>query len=202
MQNNAVIEIDVIRANIKDMLETRGDDVSYIEEHGDAVETMRYYNELIQLNTDNTTVFFAMNKDCLREWKEDEKSAEEMLEKYVPTRNFMLVLSEQPSSVTMHYLQARDKELQLLGGMLQIFYKHELKYNPLKHKLTPLHEKLNKEESQKVITDYLIKTKTQMPLITKTDIISRWLGLKHGDIVRIIRHNETSGTYYYYRCCM
>ena len=34
------MEIEVIRAHIKDMLEARGDDVTYIEEHGDAVDAL------------------------------------------------------------------------------------------------------------------------------------------------------------------
>jgi|UniRef100_A0A6C0KTZ3 DNA-directed RNA polymerase subunit H (RpoH/RPB5) len=196
-------EIDIIRSNLKDMLDARGEDVSYIEEHGDVVEKSRYYNEIIKLDTDKTTVFFILNKELLKQWKEEEKSPEEMATTY-KMHNFILILSETPSPAMMHFLQDRDKLLQKkpFEGHLQIFYKHELKYNPLKHALTPHHEKLSKEESDKIMTDYLVKNKTQMPLISKTDVISRWLGLKHGDIVKITRHNETSGTYYYYRCCM
>jgi len=195
-------EIDIIRANLKDMLDARGEDVSYIEEHGDAVDKSRYYNEIIKLDTDKTTVFFLLNKELVKQWKEEEKTPEDMVETYKMS-NFILILSETPSPAMMHYLQDRDKILQQsMQGHLQIFYKHELKYNPLKHELTPKHEKISKEEGEKLMKDYLIKHKTQMPLILKTDIVSRWLGLKHGDIVRITRYNETSGTYYYYRCCM
>ena len=57
------MEIATIRENIKYMLDARGDDVSYIEEHGDAVEPTRYYNELIILDTDKTVVFFALTKE-------------------------------------------------------------------------------------------------------------------------------------------
>jgi len=194
-------EIEIIRMNIKDMLDARGEDVSFIEEHGDVVETARYYNELIILDTDKTTVFFALNKDILKEWKMQEDSVEKMLEKY-KMKNFILVLSEQPSSPMMHHIQARDKALQAVGGILQVFYKSQLMYNPLKHILTPPHEKLSEEESKEVMTKYLIKNKVKMPIITKQDPIAQWLGLKHGDIVKITRYNQTSGTYYYYRCCM
>ena len=196
-------EIDIIRSNVKDMLEARGEDVSYIEEHGDVVERSRYYNEIIKLDTNKTTVFFILNKELLKQWKEEEKSPEDMVTNY-NMNHFILILSETPSPAMMHFLQDRDKGLQAkpIEGQLQIFYKQELKYNPMKHALTPLHEKLSKEEADKVMTDYLIKHKTQMPLILKTDIISRWLGLKHGEIIKITRYNETSGTYYYYRCCM
>jgi DNA-directed RNA polymerase I, II, and III subunit RPABC1 len=78
----------------------------------------------------------------------------------------------------------------------------ELMYNPLKHSLVPPHEKISEEESKEILVKYLIKTKSQMPVISRNDVIARWLGLRHGDIVKITRYNESSGIYYYYRCCM
>jgi DNA-directed RNA polymerase subunit H (RpoH/RPB5) len=49
---------------------------------------------------------------------------------------------------------------------------------------------------------YMIKSKLQMPVILHNDIIAKWLGLKQGDIVKILRYNENSGLSYYYRCCI
>lgn len=195
------MEIATVRENIKDMLDARGDDVSYIEEHGDAVDPTRYYNELIVLDTDKTVVFFALTKDVLKEWKTKEESHESMVEKYKKT-HFILVLTEPPSSALIHQLQLRDKALQSLNGSLQIFYLKELLYNPMKHVLVPKHEKISEEEAKKILSIYLIKHKNQLPVISRNDVIARWLGLRHGDIVRITRYNETSGTYYYYRCCL
>lgn len=195
------MEIATIRENIKYMLDARGDDVSYIEEHGDAVEPTRYYNELIILDTDKTVVFFALTKDVLKEWKTKEESHESMVEKYKKA-HFILILTEPPSSALIHQLQLRDKALQTLNGSLQIFYLKELLYNPMKHVLVPKHEKISEEDAKKILSIYLIKHKNQLPVISRNDIIARWLGLRHGDIVRITRYNETSGTYYYYRCCL
>ena len=196
------MEIDIIRANIKDMLEARGDDVSYIEEHGDVVERQRYYNELIQLGTDKTTIIFALSKELLKEWKSQESTPEEMFETY-NTKEFIVVITDQPSSALMHQLQEKDKQLQSKGGLLQIFYTKDLLYNPLKHVLVPKHEKLTPAEGKQVMEDYNIKHKSKMPVISKNeDVIAKWLGLRHGDIVRITRYNETSGTYYYYRVCL
>jgi DNA-directed RNA polymerase subunit H (RpoH/RPB5) len=197
------IEIEIIRANIKDMLDARGDDVTYIEEHGDAVESTRYYNELITLDTDRTTVFFALTKEVLKEWKADKAHESEatMLEAY-PGKTFMLVLADAPSPANLGKLVALDKSLQAAKSMLQIFYTKELMYNPLKHSLVPLHEKLPDAEARDMQEMYMIKHKSQMPVISHNDIIARWLALRTGDIVRITRYNDTSGTYYYYRCCV
>lgn len=196
-----VTEIHTIRAHLKDMLEARGDDVSYIEEHGDAVEPSRYYSELIVLDTDKTTIFFALNKRVLSEWKQQEESAEGMIERY-KNKNFIIILADTPWSPMMQYIDARDKALQVHGGMLQLFYGKELMYNPLRHELVPKHEKLSDEEAKEVMDMYMVKHRTQMPIISRNDAIARRLGLRQGDIVRITRHNETSGMYYYYRCCV
>lgn len=194
------MEIDIIRYNLKEMLKNRGDDVSYIIEHGDAVEVHRYYNELIILDTDRTTVFFALNKDVLKEWKQQDEDAEAMIAKY-KTKDFILVLADTPSPVMLTYIAGKDKALQEQGGMLQMFYTKDLKYNPLEHTLVPKHTKLSEAESKDLLQLYLAK-KVQLPMIHKTDIIARWLGLKHGDIVKITRYNETSGEYFYYRTCV
>ena len=197
----AIMEIAIIRAHLKDMLEARGDDVSYIEEHGDVIEPSRFYSEVITLDTDCTTVFFALTKDILKEWRANEESHETLLEKYT-TKQFLLVLTDAPSPTNMNKFIAMDKALQGSGGSLQIFYTKELLYNPLRHSLVPPHEKLSDAEGTAIMESYMIKHKMQMPIISRNDIIGRWLGLRQGDIVRITRYNETSGTYYYYRCCM
>ena len=196
------MEIETIRRHLKDMLDARGDDVSYIEEHGDAVDAPRYYSEIIVLDTDRTTIFFALSKDKIKEWKNTEETAEGMIEKY-KNKHFILVSIEgNISSSNLSFLQTRDKALQALGGSLQLFYTKELMYNPLRHSLVPKHEKLSEEEAKAVMESYMIKHRSQLPIISRNDVIARWLGLRHGDIVRITRHNDTSGIYYYYRYCV
>lgn len=195
------MEIDTVRSHIKDMLESRGDDVSYIEEHGDVVETSRYYSEIIELGTDQTTVFFVLSKELLKKWRQQEEAPSKMVDTY-KTKNFLLILTDSPSPAAMHSLTAWDKELQGLGGMLQVFFLKELMYNPMKHELVPKHEKLSEAESKAMMEQYLVKSKAQLPIISRNDPIARRLGLRHGDIVKITRYNDTSGVYYYYRCCV
>jgi DNA-directed RNA polymerase subunit H (RpoH/RPB5) len=193
------MEIEIIRQHVREMLEARGDDVSYIEEHGDAVETKRYYNEIITLDTDNTVVFFALNK--AKELKEREKTAADMIEKYEGRKNYIAVFAQAPSSPILNKFQVLHKDLQKLGGMLGIFYAKELMYNPLKHSLNPPFRKMSEQEGKDIMEQYKIRHHKNMPIISKDDVIARWLGLCTGNIVEITRTNDTSGTYYYYRCC-
>jgi DNA-directed RNA polymerase subunit H (RpoH/RPB5) len=195
------MEIEIVRRHLKDMLEARGEDVSYIEEHGDAVDPSRYYTEMIHLGTNRTTTIFVLTKDLVKEWKTKEGTPEFLMEKY-GTKQFMLLMNDAPSSAVLQQLQAIDRALQAQGGMLQLFYMKELMYNPLKHSLVPKHEKMTEEEVKKLMESYMVKSKSQLPVISRNDVIARWLGLRHGDVVRITRYNDTSGMYYYYRCCV
>ena len=204
------MEIDIIRTNLRDMLENRGDDVSWIQEHGDAViydNPERFYKEVISLNTDNTTIFFALTKDLLKDTLlvklKAEKTPQDIISKNDNTKNFIIVTIDVPSvKQSILQLQIIDKSLQSIGGMMQVFYMNELRYNPMSHRLVPKHEKLSDIETKKIMEDYRIKSKSQFPVILKTDPISKWLGLRHGEIVKITHINNNSGEYFYYRCAI
>lgn len=197
------MDIDTIRLHLKEMFELRGEDVSEFEEQGDQLPPGRFFTDPtpIVLDTNMTTVFFALSKEVLKELLKEFKEIDDFMEHY-KTPNFIIVVHEMPSSTTMNVLNERDKALQEKGGMLQVFTGKELMYNPTKHVLVPKHEKLTEEEAKQVLEKYMIKSKAQLPQIHRTDIMTRWLGLRHGDVVRITRYNPTSGEYYYYRCYM
>lgn len=79
----------------------------------------------------------------------------------------------------------------------------ELQFNITKHVLVPKHELITDEDEIKNIIENLnIKNKYQLPHIMKTDAMSRYLGLKSGDIVKITRTSPTAGEYIVYRCCI
>jgi DNA-directed RNA polymerase I, II, and III subunit RPABC1 len=98
-------------------------------------------------------------------------------------------------------LNKYDKLFQKNGGMLQYFQVKQLMFNPTKHEYVPEHIKLKEEEIAEFMKKYMIRSKLDMSRIYPIDPIAKWLGLKHGDIVKIIRYNENSGVSFYYRSC-
>ncbi|MGQ9781036.1 MAG: DNA-directed RNA polymerase subunit H [Nitrososphaeria archaeon] len=66
------------------------------------------------------------------------------------------------------------------------------------HVLVPKHEVLSVEEAQKVLDLYHVKPH-QLPYILSSDPAIRELGAKPGDIIKITRKSDVSGTVYYYR---
>jgi DNA-directed RNA polymerase subunit H len=66
------------------------------------------------------------------------------------------------------------------------------------HIYVPKHEIINKNEAEKVLEKYHTKP-TEMPLIYVSDPAIRSLGVKPGDMIKIIRKSPTAGESLYYR---
>lgn len=113
-----------------------------------------------------------------------------------------IVVFEELTTADNKLLVIFDKTLNKIDGLLSVFMFSDLHFNPTKHHLVDKHTKLTKDEIVKLMTHYSIKAKTQLPIILKSDPISKWLGIRPGDIVKIDRYNPNSGLTYYYRSCV
>ncbi|KAK3688174.1 RNA polymerase [Podospora appendiculata] len=92
-------------------------------------------------------------------------------------------------SVTQQYTQ------------IECFLEEDLLVNITHHELVPKHVLLSKEEKTALLKRYRLK-ETQLPRILQKDPIARYLGLKRGHVVKIIRTSETAGRYASYRLCV
>lgn len=68
----------------------------------------------------------------------------------------------------------------------------------LKSDLIPKHEILSGDEKSKVFEQFNINPK-QLPRIKEDDPVVKLLGAKKGDVIRIVRKEEVTGEYVYYR---
>ena len=66
------------------------------------------------------------------------------------------------------------------------------------HILVPKHEIMIKEEAEQVLEKYHCKA-TELPLIFANDPAIVGLGVKPGDMIKIIRKSATAGESFYYR---
>lgn len=88
---------------------------------------------------------------------------------------------------------------------VQVFQLKELQFNITHHKLVPKHELLsfhNEQEIQNLLQKLMIKSRFQLPLILKTDPVSRYLNAKPGNLIKITRSSPTTAEHVFYRCCL
>ena len=77
-----------------------------------------------------------------------------------------------------------------------------LQYNILNHILVPTHEIITDKEVEEVMQKYNIKHKIEFPEISRFDPVARVIGLRPGDICKIIRPSKTAIKTPYYRICI
>jgi DNA-directed RNA polymerase I, II, and III subunit RPABC1 len=166
---------------------------------------------VIDIQTSNTSVIYALTKklrktiiDELKEKiKDSNTNIQDFISKYGSKNNIILIFNnESISTAVKALLNKYDKLFQKNGGQLQYFTLRQLMFNPTKHEYVPIHTKLTEEEVKEFMKEYMTRTKIHMHVILQSDPIAKWIGLKHGDIVKINRYNENSGESFSYRSCI
>jgi DNA-directed RNA polymerase I, II, and III subunit RPABC1 len=105
----------------------------------------------------------------------------------------IIIISGQLSPQAKQKLEDINVELQV-----ECFNISELMVNITEHEYVPKHLLLTPDEKKQLLKRYKIK-ENQLPKILKTDPVAKYLGLKKGDVVKIIRDSETAGKYVTYR---
>lgn len=206
--------IPLMLNNLSEMLEDRND---FSTDTLKNIKTDDFYgNEPVIVYSTNICVIIALNQESKKTVidklkttkKKTNKTDDEEIDvfkefvlEHKKYTNYIIVF-EELTTADNKLLVAFDKTLNKIDGLLSVFMFSDLHFNPTKHHLVDKHTKLTKEEIKDLMTHYNIKSKTQLPIILKSDPISKWLGIRPGDIVKIDRYNPNSGLTYYYRACV
>lgn len=82
--------------------------------------------------------------------------------------------------------------------IIDVFREDELLFNVLNHILVPEHVLMTPDEKQELLKRYKVKENLLMR-ISVDDPVAKYLGLRHGQVVKIIRSSQTAGRYISYR---
>jgi DNA-directed RNA polymerase subunit H (RpoH/RPB5) len=190
---------------LRDMLADRGDDVGSELDDARLQPVSRFFQSLLTVRTRDTVVCFCLDKDVLKEFVKGlkEYTAHELFEQHDGRRQFVVVCGEtKPSPAVQEALRVRERAVLAVGGLFQVYAIKELLFNPSHHALVPRHERLTEAAVKQLLEAYQLKHRYQLPLILHTDVMARYLGLRHGDVVRIHRVSASCGECHAYRCCL
>lgn len=124
-----------------------------------------------------------------------------------PVKKFIHFVSQQNhyTGIIVSSAPATNNAVKLTSSVLpkiiEIFHEVDLLVNITKHELVPQHILLSKEEKAGLLSRYRLK-ETQLPRIQVHDPVAKYLGLRRGQVVKIIRKSETAGRYASYRWCI
>jgi DNA-directed RNA polymerase subunit H (RpoH/RPB5) len=129
-----------------------------------------------------------------------EKSSNEVVITTISHKDDVIVIINEPAH------DAFDKSsLQLWQthkARMTFFHIKEVVVHLGRHVLVPPHRKLSDEEAKATTERLRITQRSQLPLIKRSDIQARILGLVPGDMVDVLRPSPTAGVIHYPRLCV
>jgi len=115
------------------------------------------------------------------------------------TDTLFIIIKDEPNETLINELKhVWESE----GIFIVIESIKRLQYNILEHVLVPPHTILKETEVDDVMKRYNITDKIQFPDISRFDPVARVIGLRPGQVCKIIRPSKTSIEANYYRICV
>lgn len=191
------------------LLERQGFNISDYTDYGvSEIQTMYTNNQLDMLLSSTkevrpskkTYVKYHLAKTLRREninnIIDDLFHLEQVLQK---TDTLIIVMKQEVNDTLTHILNEIWEKEQIF---IVIHTLDRLQFNILEHQYVPDHTVLSDVEKEAVIKKYNITDSKQMPSISRYDPVSLAIGLRPGQVCKIIRPSKTSVNSIYYRYCI
>ena len=203
-QSGQIIQIFKSRINILELLETRGFDVTnYAGSSINEVNSMFQSNQMDMLltNSGNKKAYVkyhlakTLRPNNIYEYIDDLYTLDEVLTK---KDDLIIIINDEPNEMlikTLNTIWQQD------GIFIIVFNIKRLQFNILKHKLVPFHQVLTKEEDIEIRKRYNIKDNTELPDISRFSPVALAIGLRPGEMCKIVRPSRTAISADFYRIC-
>lgn len=110
----------------------------------------------------------------------------------------IIIIKQEPHEPLLNIL----REIWEQEGKFIIIYNLErLQFNILNHSYVPKHIIMNENEVNEMKERFNIKNDSELPEISRFDPVAQAIGMRPGEICKIIRASKTAITSNYYRLC-
>ena len=110
----------------------------------------------------------------------------------------IIVIKQEPNDPLLNIL----RQIWEQDGIFIIVYNLErLQFNLLEHSYVPKHVIMNEAEIIEMKKKYNIKDDIEIPEISRFDPVAVAIGMRPGDVCKIVRPSKTAITANYYRLC-
>jgi len=203
-QSGQIVQIFNSRKNILDILDNRNFDISNYEGSSiNEVHTMFQAKQLDMLLTNNEgkKVYIkyhlakTLRHNNIQDNIDDLYNLEEILTK---NDDLVIIIKDEPNDSMNKILKNIWEQDNIF---ITIFNIKRLQFNILNHELVPQHIVLSKENEEKVKARYNISDNSQVPGISRFSPVAQAIGLRPGEMCKIIRPSRTAITSEFYRIC-
>ena len=123
----------------------------------------------------------------------------EIEQKLNPTDHLIIITANDPNDTLIRTLNDIWQNNKYYIAILSL---KRLQFNILEHTLVPQHSVLSEELANEVKQMYNIIDDSQLPEISRFDPVALAIGLRPGQICRIVRNSKTAIKSDYYRICI
>lgn len=191
------------RRTLCNHLEERGYDVSlYNKFNLNDISILQDKDELdMEVKNDDghiIRVLFSVNK-TLRVKNISEIIEEEYASNLKPDDDLIFIVKDDMNQTMRDYvknLYYSEKQF------VTLFYLPVLQFNILEHNFVPKHIVLSSEQKESVYKQYNIQDDEMLPEISRFDPVAMVIGLRPGQLCRIVRTSKTAIQSDYYRICV
>jgi DNA-directed RNA polymerase subunit H (RpoH/RPB5) len=214
-QNSSVLISTIYNSRkiILDLMAKQGYNINdYANFSVSEVNSMKQNNQLdmlLETSDENVTPETPKRKIYIRYYlgvRPAPKNIQEMIDD-------LFVLSETLQKTDTLFIIIKDEPNETLINELKHIWESEgifiviesikrLQYNILEHVLVPPHTILKETEVDDIMKRYNITDKIQFPDISRFDPVARVIGLRPGQVCKIVRPSKTSIEANYYRICV
>jgi DNA-directed RNA polymerase subunit H (RpoH/RPB5) len=158
--------------------------------------------DMIVKNSDDSYTYVKYRLDKIKTARAIESFIEQIYNTQLkPMDKLILVAPERINIQGSSFETMLNNFYNQMGYYVQIISLPQLLIDIVNHRDVPHHEVISETEKKELLEKYYIKQEN-LPVILRDDAMARYLGMRPGEVVKILRPSPTSGTYVSYRICV